>query len=184
MIYEAPKITVDDQLDIHIYVCHLLDVLGDLTDEQLSDIITECEAVNYYNYLESLSMIVEKQLVEVIKKGDVSYYHLLPQGKTMSDEFHHRIPLSVREKSIEYGKKVLEMSELERSIKCKIEKTQDKHCFVHITFLNEMGGPDLLQMRLYAPNFDEAKKMRERFYEKPSDIVTKIMQTFIKDSFI
>lgn len=64
MINEAPKITVEDKLDIQFYICFLLDQLGKLTENQLSDIITECETVNYYDYLEALSIVVEKKLAE------------------------------------------------------------------------------------------------------------------------
>lgn len=183
MIYEAPKITVEDKLDIQIYICFLLDQLGKLTENQLSDIITECETVNYYDYLEALSIAVEKKLAEKSEEKSELVYNLLPQGKMMSEEFYQHIPLSIREKSVEYGKKVLELSEVERALQCRIERTQETHCFVTMRFINEMGGPDLVNLKLYAPNLEEAKKMKERFYERPSEIITKIMQLFIKDSF-
>lgn len=185
MNYEAPKITVDNPVDIHAYVCFLLLELGDLTEEQLSDIITECEAVNYYEYLESLSMITEKELVSVTadeKKGTI--YHLLANGIVMAQQFYKRIPLSVREKSLEYGRKVLETAELERSVKCRIERLRDGKCYLTVQFMNEMGGPDLMNIKIFAPDLEQAKKMRERFLEKPSDIVAKIMNMFIKDSFL
>ena len=184
MIYEAPKITVDDPIDIHTYVCYLLNELGDLKDEQLADIITECEAVNYYEYLESLSKIIEKKLVSEVKLKEGISYHLLIPGQVMAEQFYKRIPLSIREKSIEYGKKVLQIAELERSIKCRIENMHDGHYYLTVQFLNEVGGPDLMSIKVFAPNLEQAKKMRERFMEKPSDIVTKIMNMFIKDSFL
>ena len=184
MIYEAPKITIDDKLNIQFYICHLLDKLGTLSENQLSDIITECESVNYYDFLEALSVIIEKELAEQTEEKNEIVYKLLPQGKMMSEEFYHHIPLSVREKSIEYGKKMLELSEVERALQCRIERTQETHCFVTVRFINEMGGPDLVNLRLYAPNLEEAKKMKERFYERPSEIITKVMQLFIKDSFL
>ena len=51
-------------------------------------------------------------------------------------------------------------------------------------FLNEINGGELMNLKIYAPDFEQAKQMRERFYEKPSEIVTKIMNTFIKDSYL
>ena len=183
MINEAPKITVEDKLDIQFYICFLLDQLGKLTENQLSDIITECETVNYYDYLEALSIVVEKKLAEKSEEKSELVYSLMPHGKMMSEEFYQHIPLSVREKSVEYGKKVLELSEVERALQCRIERTQEAHCFVTVRFINEMGGPDLVNLRLYAPNLEEAKKMKERFYERPSEIITKIMQLFIKDNY-
>ena len=184
MIYEAPKITIDDSLLIQIYLCYLLEQLGDLTEEQLSDIITECEAVNFYSFLEALSVMVEKELTSKSEEKNGTVYHLLPTGKLMAQEFYRRVPLSIREKSLEYGRKVLEMAELERSRICRIEHTRDNNIYLTVRFLNEMGGPDLMDLKIYAPDLEQAKQMRERFLEKPSDIVTKVMNFFIKNSFL
>ena len=184
MNYQAPKITIDDSLLIQIYLCYLLEQLGNLTEEQLSDIITECEAVNFFAYLEALSVMCEKEMIEKSQEKNTSVYHLLPTGKLMAQEFYRRIPLSIREKSIEYGHKVLEMAELERSIICSIEHTRDNNIYLSLRFLNEMGGPDLMDLKIFAPDLEQARQMRERFLEKPSDIVTKVMNYFIKNSFL
>lgn len=34
-MYQSPKITIDDKLTIQIYLCFLLEQLGDLTNEQM-----------------------------------------------------------------------------------------------------------------------------------------------------
>ena len=184
MAYESPKIIIDDKLTIQIYLCFLIDRLGNLTDEQLSDIITEHEVVNFLEYLEALSIAQEKELIKAEENKNKKILSLLPKGKMMADEFYSRIPFSVREKSLEYGQYVLKMAELERSVICRIERGgYNEPCFLTVKFLNEMGGPDLMELKIYAPDFEQAKQMRERFYENPSDIVAKIMNMFIKDSF-
>ena len=185
MAYESPKIIIDDKLTIQIYLCFLIDRLGDLTDEQLSDIITEHEAVNFLEYLEALSIAQEKELIKAEENKNKKVLSLLPKGKMMANEFYTRIPLSIREKSLEYGQYVLKMAELERSVVCRIERGGfNEPCFLTVTFLNEMGGPNLMELKIYAPDFEQAKQMRERFYEKPSDTVAKIMNMFIKDSYL
>lgn len=184
MLYEAPKIMIDDELVIQIFFCYLLDELGNLTGEQIADIITEYDSVNLLDSILALSKMEEKEMVRAVGEKGKETYELLPTGRLMSREFFHRVPLSIREKSLTYGKKVLEIAELERSIVCRIERTNDTHCFLTVRFLNEMGGPDLMNLKIYAPDFEQAKQMRERFYEKPSDIVTKIMNTSIKTSFL
>ena len=185
MAYESPKIIIDDKLTIQIYLCFLIDRLGNLTEEQLSDIITEHESVNILEYLEALSIAQEKELIKAEENKDQKLLSLLPKGKMMADEFFSRIPLSIREKSLEYGQYVLKMAELERSVICRIERGgYNEPCFLTVKFLNEMGGPNLMELKIYAPDFEQAKQMRERFYEKPSDTVAKIMNMFIKDSYL
>lgn len=185
MAYESPKIIIDDKLTIQIYLCFLIDRLGELTDEQLSDIITEYETVNFLEYLEALSIAQEKELIKSDENKGQKIFSLLPKGKMMADEFFNRIPLSIREKSLEYGQYVLKMAELERSVVCRIERGEyNEPCFLTVKFLNEMGGPNLMELKIYAPDFEQAKQMRERFFEKPSDTVAKIMNMFIKDSYL
>lgn len=184
-MYESPKIVIDDKLTVQIYICYLLEQLGDLTDEQLSDIIAEVESVNSFDYLEALSIACEKELMSSRMDSDRKILSLLPRGKTMAAEFFHRVPLSLREKSLEYGKHILELAELERSIVCRIERGGcNEPCYLTVKFLNEINGSELLSLRIFAPDYEQAKAMRGRFYEKPSDTVTKIMNMFIKDSYI
>lgn len=184
-MYESPKITIDDKLTIQIYICFILEQLGELTEEQLSDIVTEIDAVSGFEYFEGLSVSADKQLIEINGEKGIKKISLLPQGLTMAREFFHRIPLSVREKTLEYGQYVLKMADLERSIICRIERGGiNEPCYLTVRFLNEINGDELMNLKIYAPDYEQAKQMRERFYEKPSDIVTKIMNTFIKDSYL
>ncbi len=184
-MFQSPKIIIDDKLTIQIYICFLLDQLGELSEEQLADIVDEIEAVNSLDLFESISIAAEKKLICSRSEKNKTILSLLSMGKTMSDEFHSRIPLSVREKSVEYGKQVLKMADLERSIICRIERTDyDGPCYLTVKFLNELNGDNLMNLRIYAPDYEQARLMRERFFEKPSDIVTKIMKMFIKDSYL
>ena len=184
-MFQSPKIVIDDKLTVQIYICYLLDSLGNLSEEQLADIVDEIEAVNSLDLFEALSIALEKKLISSHTEKNKNIFSLLDMGKTMSDEFSARIPLSVREKSIEYGKQVLKMADLERSIICKIERTDyNGPCYLTVKFLNELNGDNLMDLRIYAPDYDQARLMRERFFEKPSDIVTKIMKMFIKDSYL
>ncbi|MCM1053976.1 MAG: DUF4364 family protein [Bacteroides sp.] len=184
-MFQSPKIMIDDKLTIQIYLCFLLDKLGELSEEQLADIITEIEAVSSLYLFEALSISQEKELIKACFKKNKKLYTLLPTGKTLTDEFFNRIPLSVREKSIEYGKYLLKMSDLERSVICRIERTDyNGPCYLTVKFLNELNGDNLMDLRIYAPDYEQAKLMRERFFEKPSDIVAKIMKMFIKDSYL
>lgn len=183
--FQSPKIIINDKLTIQIYICYLLEQLGELTEEQIADIVTEIDAVNSLELFEAIGIAKEKQLIGSRIEKKMAVYSLLPTGRTMSHEFFNHIPLSVREKSVEYGKYVLKMADLERSIVCRIERTDyNGPCYLTVKFLNEVNGDHLMDLRIYAPDYEQAKIMRERFYEKPSDIVMKIMRMFIKDNYL
>ena len=42
-MFQSPKIIIDDKLTIQIYICYLLDQLGELSEEQLADIADEID---------------------------------------------------------------------------------------------------------------------------------------------
>ncbi len=184
-MYNTPKIFIEDKLTLQIYLCFLLDKLGDLMEDQLSEIVTETNTAGGLEYLEALSLNQEKEMIksEETKKGTV--LSLLPRGLTMSREFYHRIPCSIRDKSVEYGKYLLKMADMERSVICRILRDDfNGPCYLTVRFLNEIKGNELMNLKIYAPDYEQAKQMRERFYERPTDIVTNIMNMFIKDSYL
>lgn len=180
MSVDVPSIMLDDIFDIRVFVCYLLDSFGSLTEKQINDISVLSDAVNYFELVEALSGMEEKELVSIEKNGNVKTYTLLPQGKIVLKEFLQHIPRSIQEKSTTAGEKVLEQAKLERSIKCHITKSSDGHYNLTVKFLNEFGGPDLLEIKVFAPTREQAQEMQKRFLENPTDIITNTMNSFIK----
>lgn len=80
-MFQSPKIIIDDKLTIQIYICYLLDQLGELSEEQLADIADEIEAVNSLDFFESLSIASEKKLIDTRCEKNKKILSLLPMGK-------------------------------------------------------------------------------------------------------
>lgn len=182
---EAPKITITEKFDIQVLICYLLSHLGKLSEPNLIEIITDDEAVNYFDLISALAQMEEKELISIEKTDGVELYTVLPKGEMMAAEFEQKIPLSVREKTMELGKKIKTRAELERSVHWHIEEIKGgKGCYFCVEFINEMGGDDIMQMKVYAPSFENALEMQTRFLRKPSDILTKIIGMFMRDNRI
>ncbi|MGN0578362.1 MAG: DUF4364 family protein [Ruminiclostridium sp.] len=183
---EIPSIRIDDDVDMCVYFCFMLDSFGELGDCVISEIVLSLESVNYFELMSQVGVMQEKKLITVRndkKKGE-RVYSLLPEGKTLAEELKSRIPLSIREKTLETGKEVIERIEREKSVRCYIDYdyTRDRYD-LNVKFLNELNGDIILNIKLYAPDEEKAKEMKERFLSKPSLIITRTMNMFLKDDF-
>lgn len=181
-----PQIQVDNSFDICVYFCFMLKEFGDITDNFLSEIVISLESVNYFELMSEVGKMEKKQLISVKndkEKGE-HVYSLLPDGKTLADEFYNHIPLSIREKTIEMGNDVLKRIEREKSIKCYVNYDYKRKRYdLCVKFLNEVNGDIILDMKVFSPDEEKAKEMKERFLSRSSRVITRIMNMFLKDDF-
>ena len=103
---EIPRIKVDDIQLIRILVCHLIYSLGcPLSREQLIEITSLEQAVNYFDLAEALNGI-EERLCLVQEYDGEPVYSNTPLGDAAAREFGNTLPASIREKMFEEAVKV------------------------------------------------------------------------------
>lgn len=181
-----PQIQVDSSFDICVYFCYMLKEFGEVPASFISEIVISLETVNYFELMSEVGKMEKKQLISVKNdkvKGE-QIYSLLPNGEVLATEFLNHIPLSIREKTIETGKSVLERIEREKSVRCYINYDCKRNRYdLCVKFLNEINGETILDIKIYAPDEEKAKEMRERFLSRPSRTITRTMNMFLKDDF-
>lgn len=181
-----PQIQVDNSFDICVYFCFMLKEFGEITDNFISEIVISLGTVNYFELMSEVGKMEKKQLIAVRhdKEKNEQVYSLLPNGETLANEFLMHIPLSIREKTIEAGKSVLERIEREKSIRCYVNYDYKRKRYdLHVKFLNELNGETILDIRVYAPDKKKADEMKDRFLSRPSRVITRTMNMFLKDDF-
>lgn len=180
-----PKIK--DDIDLCVYFCFMLDSFGTLSDSVISEIVRSVDSVNYFELVSMIEFMKEKSLISESfdQKIKERVYTLKKGGKELSDEFYMHIPSSVREKTLETGKNVLKRLDMERAIRCYISNYDGvkKRYDLTVRFLNELNGETILELKLFAPNEKKAQEMMNRFLSKPSFIITRIMNMFLKDDY-
>lgn len=169
-----PKIEIKDRFTAQVFILYLLNELDKLTESQMNEIAQEEECVSVFLLIEALGNLEEKGLVE---KND-STYKIKENGKIMLREFKNTVPVSIKERSLEAGLKILARDELERSVRCRVVEEKGNY-FLNVRFLNEMGGADLMSINVFAPNEEQAHRMHEHFMKNPSETITHIMKLFI-----
>ena len=182
---KEPKIKLTDSFKITVLICHLLNELGPLSEYQITKVLTLDETVNIFDLTEALGIIENKSLVNFTVKKDEKYYELNNSGRTIAAEFGS-VPLSVREKMLLEGRKILTEIELKKTVSWSVQKRESgtsvpKGYSFNIRLLNELGGPDIMEINLYAPSEEGALDIQRRFLERPLEIVRRIMTMFITD---
>ncbi len=183
---ETPKIKIYDSFDICVYFCFMLNTLGELGDCVVSELVQTLETVNYFELMSETGRMEKKELISIRqdKERGERVYSLLPNGKVLAEEFLSHIPLSIQEKTEETGKEVIARIEREKSIHCYInyDFRRDRYD-LNVKFLNELNGQVILDINVFAPDEEQAKDMKERFLSKPTFIIQRIMNMFLKDDF-
>lgn len=181
-----PGIRVDDSFDICVYFCFMLKELGELTDNQISEIVISLDTVNYFELMSEMERMENKEFISIRNERERGErkYSLLEGGENLANEFLSRIPLSIREKTIYEGKDVLEKIEREKSVKCYINYDYMKKRYdVCVKFLNELNGETILDIKVYAPDEMRAKEIKKRFLSHPTEIISETMGMFLKDRY-
>ncbi|MCL2018688.1 MAG: DUF4364 family protein [Oscillospiraceae bacterium] len=173
------KITLTDSFKITVLICYLLNELGPLTEYQLTKILTLNETVNHFDMTEAFGILENKKLASFVARKDERFFEINSEGRTIAAEAGS-VPPEIRETSLREGKRILAEIELKKTVSWKVQKREKGYNF-NIRFLNEFGGPDIMEINLYAPSEEGALDIQRRFLERPLDIIRKIMTMFISD---
>ncbi len=176
----------NDRVDACVYFCFILDSFGDLQESVIGEIIMCAAQSEYFEIMGNIGFMIEKKLIEEKKdpKSGETIYSLLDEGKRLANDLGSHISAFLKEETLETGNELLKRNKRERSIKCDISSDPKKNRYdLNIKFLNEMNGDTILEMKMYAPTRKKAEEMRDRFLSKPSFIITRIMNMFLKDDF-
>ncbi len=176
----------NERIDACVYFCFILDNFGDLAESVIGEIILSAAQSDYFEVMGNVGFMLEKRLIEEKKdpKTGETIYTLLEEGRRLANDLGSHISPFLKEETLQTGKELLKRNKRERSIRCDISSDTNKNRYdLNIRFLNEMNGDTILEMKMYAPTRKKAEEMRDRFLSKPSFIITRIMNMFLKDDF-
>lgn len=176
----------NDRIDACVYFCYILDRFGELPEDSIKEIILIAAPEEYFEIVGSIGFMLEKELIGEKTDPDSGekIFYLLHEGKQIAKDLSSHLSRSLRELTDREGKDILSQNFRERAIRCDIIRDREKDRYdLNVRFINEMNGDTILDLTLYAPDEEKAKEMRERFLSKPSFIITRILNMFLKDDF-
>lgn len=178
MIPFVPKYKLYEKKDIEILIAHILRKVGAMTGEELLCCTVDKDIVAYFDFIEALMDMKEKKLISSDSDDLSELCSPTEKSNYLSIELGVYIPLSIREDTVYYAKKLTAHSRLEKAVKCEIIPLE-KGYHLYIRFINEMGGADLMELKIFAPTLSAAEQMEKRFFVNPAGAYRSVLNSFI-----
>lgn len=167
------SLELKDSQAVKILLCYLLKKLDrPITTEQLYEIAVGSEIINYFFYTEAMDELIKNQTILKEKKDSQEYYVLAEKGKYTIDEFKQYVPKSFRDKLLTCALKFFAKLKRENEVKCEFVELKNGY-YVECRILDV--GDDLLNMKIFAPDLEQAKFIRDKIMLNPTDFYGKIM---------
>lgn len=156
--------------EIKILIGYLLSRLDTpLTREQLDEIVCGEELANYFEMSQALSELVENGNVYIKKNNELI---ITGTGRENSETLEHDIPYTVRERALNAAVRLQTRLRRERENKISIEQLE-KGCNVTLGVVD--GDDELMSVKLFVADYDQALSVKERFLEDPVKIYSNIV---------
>lgn len=164
------------QNDIKILICYLLDSIDSaLSIDDLTKILQEKSLANYFEIIEAVNSLIEKNCITVEDDGFCS---ICEKGRKIAETLDTTLPLSVRDKALSAAVATLSYARNERENRVDIIPwTKGFQVICHVSG----GDLDLMQISLYVPDEKQAKMVKENFHNNPAKIYETLLKSLTSD---
>lgn len=169
-----------NDFEVKILICFLLKKIEQpLSFEQLNEILQKTGFVNYFEFVEAISELqkTEHILTEMDENGE-EVFKLTEIGGVTAQTFHHTLPLTVREKTVEAARELIQMQK-------QLEETEVRYHAVEDGYVLSMKmkdiGSDLMNLSVFIPGEDECVEIRERIYGDPLLLYKTLLSVLVGD---
>ena len=155
-----------NDFEVKILICFLLKKIEQpLSFDQVNEILQKTGFVNYFEFVEAVSELQKTEHVFSTQNEEGEIVLGLSEiGEAMAQTFHHTLPLTVREKTVEAARELIRMQ-------AQLEETEVRYHAVEDGYLLTMKmkdiGTDLMDLSVFVPSEDECVEIRERIYADP-----------------
>lgn len=109
---------------------------------------------------------------------DNNLYTCTANGRVISEQLEDTLPLTAKERAIECALLLLEKERLERENKVTTEKADNGY---YITCEISGGDMELMKLRMYMPDSNQAKAVKKNFYKNPQLIYEVLVATVTRN---
>ncbi len=168
-MHDVPHIRISDIQQIRILICHLIYSLGcPLTKNQLIEITSLEQAVNYFDLCEALDGITERLCKKLDMDGEEVYANTR-LGDAAAREFGNTLPVSVREKMFDEAVKVYTRDAMKKDSLFAVRYAENDNgsCTIGISIKSETTGKQKYYLNVYTDSKQKAKSIKSRVEREP-----------------
>ncbi|MBR1739721.1 MAG: DUF4364 family protein [Ruminococcus sp.] len=170
---------VSEVYRVQILLAYFLNRINQLcTPNQLAEIATAEEIVNYFDYTAAISAMLENGTLELTEVDGTEYYRLTPKGEAGAETFKTQVSKSIRDKIYAAGLRLFAKLKNERDISFDITP-QERGYNVHCRCCD--GDIVLMDIDLYAPDEEQANFIRSKIQMNPTDFYCKVVDYIIEN---
>lgn len=170
---EFNNVELNSAHDVKVMLCYLLDKLKNpVTEEQLYEIAQDSEIINYFYYTEAMADLLKNKSVVRVERGGEVYIEATEKGRFGAEYFNESIPYYFRKKLLKTA--MYYFARLKRESEADIEITEVSNgCEVNCKIKDTSF--DLMRISLYAPDYDQAKLIKDKILLNPTDFYSKVI---------
>lgn len=166
---------------IKILICCVInETETPFTKYQLNDIFQYNGTVNYFNFCQAIKELFNTKHIfeKPNSKGDVNHLYLTELGKETAITLKNNIPKSTIRKTLTGLKNLITKDRQNQGRQVTIKKKTDGYI---VNLVLEETGSNLIDLALFCPTEDLAKKMKKEMEAKTTDIYRCILAVLSND---
>ena len=168
-----------DTYAVKILICYFLRQINrPITPLQLTEIATDDGIVNYFVFTEALNQLLEAKTVTLEEDGGEEYYVLSEMAKIGADDFKRFVPKSFRNKILSSGLKFFARLKNQKSVKVTVSEQERGYS---VNAICTDGGLTLMDLKLYAPDKEQADMLADKISMNPADFYAKALDFAIEN---
>lgn len=177
--YLTPELKLDDTYEVKILVAYFLWQLAKpITRSQLDEIVTADGRVNYFLYSEAVEQMLAGGMILTTQFEDGEYYVLSENAKKGANDFKRLVPKSFRDRILASGLRYFAKLKNDNDVKVTIEKNPRGYT---VGCLCTEGELVLMDMKLFAPDEEQAQMLRDQIYLNPTEFYAKVIDYAIEN---
>ena len=149
-----------------------------VTPNQLTEIATGDNIVNYFLYTEAVTEMLNNEIIEIKEIESVEYYVLTQKGRDGALSFKKLVKKSVRDRIYAAGLRFFSKLKNSRDVTFDITpvgKGFSVHCLCKDNDLT------LMDLTLFAPDKEQADYIKAKIMINPTDFYCKVMDYIIEN---
>ena len=163
------KYTLNTLMDIKVFLLFLLSHIGSpIEHSSLIDIVSENTDDIAIDYDECLNQLVDSEHLYFDEIDGEKYYMVSKKGRMVASELYDTLDEEFLERSIKSSAKYLALSRSGKSIKSRVEKSDDGRYTVTMQTYDSIGR--IMEISLTVASKSEAEKIKANFDLKPENV--------------
>lgn len=178
--YLTPNmLNLTDTYAVKILICYFLRQINrPITPLQLTEIATDDGIVNYFVFTEALNQLLEAKTITLEEQGGEEYYILSEIAKFGADDFKTMVPKIFRDKILSSGLKFFAKLKNQNDVKVSVFEQARGYA---VNAICTDGGLTLMDLKLYAPDREQAQLLADKIMLNPSDFYSKVLDYAIEN---